>query len=193
MSRLLEEGKVRALGLSEVSADHIRRAQAVHPITAVQTEYSLWSRNPEIAVLQTCQELGISFVAFSPVGRGFLAGGVADVTSLLDKDIRRSMPRFELANARLNQRLLDGLRAVGSGIGVTPAQLCLSWLLSRAPHIVPIPGTTHLDHLHEDLAASQVKLSTQTLQELNALFAPGAAAGSRYNAVSQTEVFTEEF
>jgi aryl-alcohol dehydrogenase-like predicted oxidoreductase len=193
MSRLQEEGKIRALGLSEVGADLIRRAHAIHPIAAVQTEYSLWTRNPEIAVLHTCDELGIAFVAFSPVARGFLAGGVSDVASLLPKDIRRSMPRFEPGNVRLNQRLLEGLRAIGSSLGVTPAQLCLAWLMAQAPNVIPIPGTTRIDHLQEDLAAAQVTLSTQTLRELNALFPPGAAAGPRYNAATQAEVFTEDF
>jgi aryl-alcohol dehydrogenase-like predicted oxidoreductase len=193
MSRLREAGKIRALGLSEVSADLVRRAHGVHPISAVQTEYSLWSRNPEIAVLRACDELGIAFVAFSPVGRGFLAGGVGDVNNLGPKDIRRAMPRFEPGNARLNQRLLEGLRAVGSGLGVTPAQLCLAWLLSRAPSIIPIPGTTRIDHLQEDLAASQVTLPPETLRELNALFPPGAAAGHRYNGANRAEVFTEDY
>jgi hypothetical protein len=193
LADLVREGKVRAIGLSEVSATTLRRAHAVHPIAAVQTEYSLWTRNPEIAVLDTCRELGASLVAFSPVARGFLTGALRDVSAFEAKDIRRAMPRFEPANYARNLALLDGLAPIARDAGCTLAQLALAWLLARGEHIVPIPGTTSISHLEEDLGADSITLSPDAMRQLDALINPRSVAGARYNATNQTEVDTEEF
>jgi aryl-alcohol dehydrogenase-like predicted oxidoreductase len=193
MSRLVEEGKVRTLGLSEVSAPTIRKAHAVHPITAVQNEYSLWTRNAEIAALDTCSELGIAFVAFSPVARGFLCDAVPDVAGFDAKDIRRTMPRFDAANHARNLRLLPPYRALAREAGCTPAQLALAWLLHKAPHIVPIPGTTRVDHLREDLAAADVRLAPELIGRLDALINEKTVAGNRYSDQANREVDTEVF
>lgn len=193
LSDLVRQGKIQTIGLSEVSASTLRKAHAVHPITALQTEYSLWTRNPEIAVLQACKELGTAFVAFSPVGRGFLTGTLTDVATLDAKDIRRSMPRFAPENYAANLRLLQGLKAIATDAGCTLAQLALAWLLQQGEHIIPIPGTTRITHLDEDLAAADVQLSPQVLAQLNTLMAPRAITAGRYNAQSQSEVDTEEF
>lgn len=193
MAELVREGKVRSIGLSEVSAATLRKAHAVHPIAAVQTEYSLWTRNPEIAVLDACRELGAAFVAFSPVARGFLCDAVHDVSTLDAKDIRRSMPRFEAANHAANLQLLPGYRALAVEAGCTPAQLALAWLLHKAPHIVPIPGTTSVAHLAEDLAAAEVKLEAGLLARLEAHINQHTVAGNRYSAQSQSEVDTETY
>ena len=154
------EGKVKTIGLCEVSAATIRKAHAVHPVTAVQTEYSLWTRNPEVAVLDTCRELGITLVAFSPLGRGFLTGELRDVSTLPPKDIRLAMPRFQGEHFASNLELLDGLAAVAREQGCTMGQLALAWLLAQGEHIIPIPGTTRLDHLEENAGAASVRLST---------------------------------
>jgi aryl-alcohol dehydrogenase-like predicted oxidoreductase len=193
MGRLVEEGKVRTLGLSEVSAPTIRKAHAVHPLTAVQTEYSLWTRNPEIAVLDTCRELGITFVAFSPVARGFLADALPDVAKLDPKDIRKAMPRFEPANYEANLKLLPGYKALAQEAGCTPAQLALAWLLHKGSNIIPIPGTTSVDHLREDLAAADLKLSPELIARVEAHINQQTVQGNRYSAQSRTEVDTEEF
>jgi aryl-alcohol dehydrogenase-like predicted oxidoreductase len=193
MSRLVEEGKVRTLGLSEVSAPTIRKAHAVHPITAVQNEYSLWTRNAEIAALDTCRELGIAFVAFSPVARGFLCDAVPDVAGFDPKDIRRTMPRFDAANHARNLKLLPPYRALAREAGCTPAQLALAWLLHKAPHIVPIPGTTSVDHLREDLAAADVRLAPELIGRLVALINEKTVAGNRYSEQANREVDTEVF
>src|SRR6476661_4651746 len=147
MARLVEQGKVRALGLSEVSAATLRKAHAVHPIAALQTEYSLWTRNPEIAVLDACGELGTAFVAFSPVARGFLCDAVHDVTAFEAKDIRRTMPRFDPEHYARNLALLPGYKALAQEAGCTPAQLALAWLLHKGQDLIPIPGTTSVAHL----------------------------------------------
>jgi aryl-alcohol dehydrogenase-like predicted oxidoreductase len=165
----------------------------VHPIAAVQTEYSLWTRNPEIAVLDACRELGTAFVAFSPVARGFLCGGLTDVSTLDAKDIRRAMPRFAPAAYAANLRLLDSYRAVARKVGCTPAQLALAWLLHRGEHIIPIPGTTSVEHLHEDLGAAGVPLDAATLAELDELINERTVTGARYNAQNASEVDTENF
>ena len=188
---LVREGKIRAVGLSEVSAATLRRAHAVHPIAALQTEYSLWTRNPEIAVLDACAELGVAFVAFSPVGRGFLCGDLSDVSTLDPKDIRRSMPRFAPDNYAANLALLNGYKALASELGCTPSQLAIAWLLHKAPHIIPIPGTTSVAHLHDDLGAAKVVLSPATMAHLDSLIHAGNVAGSRYNAQGNSEVDTE--
>ena len=193
MARLKAEGKVRALGLSEVSAATLRRAHAVHPITAVQTEYSLWTRNPEIAVLAACRELGAAFVAFSPVARGFLTGALRDVAGLDAKDIRRGMPRFQPEAFAANLRLLEGYRAIAQQAGCSPAQLALAWLLAQGDDVIPIPGTTRADHLAEDLGAASVTLEAGTLAALDGLINQRTITGARYNGQSQSEVDTEQF
>ncbi|NYG34835.1 aldo/keto reductase [Sphaerotilus montanus] len=193
LGELVEAGKIRAVGLSEVSAATLRRAHAVFPITALQTEYSLWTRNPEIAVLDTCRELGTAFVAFSPVARGFLPGTLRDVSAFDAKDIRRAMPRFAPANYAENLRLLDGVAEVAREAGCTLAQLSLAWLLHRGEHILPIPGTTSVAHLEENLAATRVTLTPAQLQRLNTLVHHDTVRGARYNAATQTEIDTEEF
>ena len=193
LAELVQAGKVRAIGLSEVSAATLRRAHAVHPIAAVQTEYSLWTRNPEIAVLDACRELGAAFVAFSPVARGFLCGAQLDLAALDAKDIRRSMPRFEPANYAANLSLLPAYVALAREAGCSPAQLALAWLLHQAPHIVPIPGTTSLDHLADDLGASRVSLAPDVLTRLDGLINQQTVHGARYGAQASGEVDTESF
>jgi aryl-alcohol dehydrogenase-like predicted oxidoreductase len=193
MAELVRAGKVRALGLSEVSATTLRRAHAEHAISAVQSEYSLWSRNVEIAVHQACREIGATLVAFSPVARAFLTGTLTDVASLGAKDIRRSMPRFAPQAYAQNLRLLDGLKVLAAEQDCTPAQLALAWLLARGDDVVPIPGTTQLAHLQDNLGAARLTLPAATVQRLQALFHPHAAQGARYNAQSAAEVDTEEF
>jgi len=192
LSDLVRAGKVRALGLSEVSAATLRKAHAVHPIRAVQTEYSLWTRNPEIAVLQACRELGAAFVAFSPVARGFLCDALHDVSTLDAKDIRKSMPRFKPENYAINLKFLTPYKALAAEAGCTAAQLALAWLLHKAPHIVPIPGTTNVDHLREDLAAADVTLDAPLRGRLEALINQQTIAGNRYSDQSRQEVDTEE-
>lgn len=193
LERMVEAGKIGAIGLSEVSAATLRRAHAVHPIAAVQNEYSLWSRNVELGVLAATRELGAALVAFSPVARGFLAGGVASPDALSAGDIRRHMPRFDAGNFAANLRLFDALRAMASGLGITPAQLCLQWLFAQGEHVVAIPGTTSPDHLAENAAASSEPLPQDVLDRLDTLFAPDAIAGPRYPAATQAEIDTEEF
>ena len=193
MAELLREGKVRALGLSEVSAATLRRAHAVHPIAAVQTEYSLWTRNPEIAVLDACRELGAAFVAFSPVGRGFLTDALPDAAALDVKDIRRQMPRFAAPHWPANVALREQLLAVAQRLGLSLAQLSLAWVLARGEHVHVIPGTSRIAHLHDNLGAAQVRLSPAILAELDALMAPDAIHGPRYSAQSTAEVDTETF
>lgn len=193
ISDLVRAGKVRSVGLSEVSAATLRRAHAVHPISAVQTEYSLWTRNPEIAVLQACQELGAAFVAFSPLARGFLCDAVPDVSLLDAKDIRRSMPRFSPENHARNRMLLPAYKALAQEAGCTPAQLALAWLLHKAAHLIALPGTTSVEHLREDLAATKVELQPALVAKVEALINQQTVSGSRYGAQSAGEVDTEEF
>ncbi len=193
LSDLLRAGKIRSIGLSEVSADTLRKAQAVHPVAAVQTEYSLWTRNPEIAVLDACRELGAAFVAFSPLARGFLTGRLQDVTQFGERDIRRGMPRFDPANYAKNLKLLPPYLEVAQEIGCTPGQLALAWALHKAPHVLVIPGTTRLDHLEENLGAAQVRLDAKTMARLDELIGQRNVVGARYSAQSQSEVDTEMF
>jgi aryl-alcohol dehydrogenase-like predicted oxidoreductase len=193
LADLVREGKVRSLGLSEVSAATLRRAHAVHPIAAVQTEYSLWTRNPEIAVQGACAELGVAFVAFSPLARGFLTGTLRDVSTFPPRDIRRNMPRFQPANYAANLRLLDGVAEVARAAGCTLAQLALAWLLARGPNIVPIPGTRSAAHLAEDLGAAAVTLSPEAMQRLDVLINPRTVVGPRYDAAAQADIDTEDF
>ena len=193
LGELVRRGHIRTVGLSEVSVATLRRAHAEFPITAVQTEYSLWTRNPEIAVLDACRELGVAFVAFSPVARGFLCGGLTDVSTLDAKDIRRAMPRFAPEAYAANLKLLDGYQAIARDVGCTPAQLALAWLLHQGEHIIPIPGTTNVEHLHDDLGAVNVRLDAATMERLGALINERTVVGNRYNAQSAREVDTETF
>jgi len=193
MSRLVEQGKVQAVGLSEVSGATIRKAHAVHPVTAVQNEYSLWTRNPELGALAACRELGIAFVAFSPVGRGFLCDALHDVATLDAKDIRRTMPRFEPAHHAENLKLLPGYKALARQAGCTPAQLALAWLLHSGQDIIPIPGTTRVEHLQENLAAADVRLDTGLVERLEARINQQTVSGHRYGAQARHEVDTEDF
>ncbi|QLA81814.1 aldo/keto reductase [Acidovorax sp. JMULE5] len=193
LGELVRRGHIRTVGLSEVSAATLRRAHAEFPITAVQTEYSLWTRNPEIAVLDACRELGVAFVAFSPVARGFLCGGLTDVSTLDAKDIRCAMPRFAPEAYAANLKLLDGYQAIARDVGCTPAQLALAWLLHQGEHIIPIPGTTNVEHLHDDLRAVNVRLDAATMARLGALINERTVVGNRYNAQSAREVDTETF
>ncbi len=193
MGRLVEQGKVRTIGLSEVSAATLKRAHAVHPITALQSEYSLWTRNPEIAVLQACREIGAAFVAFSPLARGFLTSQPPDIGRFSAKDIRRAMPRFQPDTYAANLKLQGGYRALARQAGCSPAQLALAWLLAQGDDLLPIPGTTRLGHLQEDLEAAQVTLSPALIGELDALINAKTVTGRRYNATSSGEVDSEEF
>lgn len=193
MARLVEEGKARALGLSEVSAATLRRAHAVHPITALQSEYSLWTRNPELGTLDACGELGIAFVAFSPLGRGYLTGELRDVSALDAKDIRRPMPRFESEAYAKNLELLDGVGAIARDAGCSQAELALAWLLHRAEHVIPIPGTTSVPHLRENLGAAHVSLAREQMARLDALVNHRTVKGGRYPPAVQAEIDTENF
>ncbi|MEY3778160.1 MAG: aldo/keto reductase [Betaproteobacteria bacterium] len=192
LSDLVRQGKIQSIGLSEVSASTLRKAHAVHPIAAVQTEYSLWTRNPEIAVLKACEALGTAFVAFSPVARGFLCGPL-DIQGLDAKDIRKSMPRFTAENYAANFKLFAPYLELAKEADCSPAQLALAWLLHKAPHIIPIPGTTREQHLMDDLGAAQVKLSPDLVVRLEALINEHTVVGSRYNAQANSEVDTEVF
>jgi len=191
LADLVREGKIRTIGISEVSATTLRKAHAVHPIAALQTEYSLWTRDAEIAVLDVCKELGIAFVAFSPVGRGFLAGGVRDVAALPPKDIRLAQPRFMGENFARNLKLLDGLVQIARENDCTPAQLTLAWLLAQREYIIPIPGTTRLDHLDENAHAPDLHLTAETISRLNVLINSRTVSGPRYNDATFPEIDTE--
>ena len=188
--RAVEAGKIRTICLSEVSAATIRRAQAVHPITAVQSEYSPWVRNVEVAVLETCRELGIALVAFSPVARGFLAGAVR-TAQFTDGDLRATMPRFNEENLEKNLGLYDRFAQIAQAAGITPAQLSLAWVLSRGHHVIPIPGTRSIDHLREDVQAAHLRLDAASIAAVDAIFHPGAVAGPRYPASAQAQIDTE--
>lgn len=191
LADLVKEGKVRTIGLSEVSAPTLRRAHAVHPITALQTEYSPWTRNPEIAVLDACRELGVAFVAFSPVARGFLADNLHDPDALEEGDLRKAMPRFQGEAFQANLKLLDGFKAIARDAGCTPAQLCLAWLLQKDEIIVPIPGTTNPDHMVENARAAEVRLSDATMAAVEDLVNPRTVAGHRYSPAMQAAIDTE--
>jgi len=193
MSDLVRAGKVRSIGLSEVSATTLRKAHAVHPIAALQTEYSLWTRNPEIAVLKACEELGVTFVPFSPVARGFLCGDLRDVGGLAANDIRRTMPRFAADTYAANLHLLPGYLAIAQEVGCTPAQLALAWLLHKDSKLIPIPGTQNIHHLEDNMAAVNVALTADQMQRLEALINQHTVKGARYNAQATVEVDTEEF
>lgn len=180
MARLVEEGKVRYLGLSEAGAQTLRRACAVHPIAALQSEYSLWSRDPEDEVLATCRELGIGFVAYSPLGRGFLTGQITRFEDLAADDYRRFSPRFQGENFARNLALVDRIRAMAAAKGCSPSQLALAWVLTRGDDVVTIPGTKRRAYLDENLAALDVTLTAADLAEIDRIAPRGAAAGTRY-------------
>lgn len=182
MAELVRAGKVRSLGLSEVSAKTLRRAAAVHPIAALQSEYSLWARDVEREVLPTCRELGVSFVAFAPLGRGFLTGTVAGTDALAADDYRRQLPRFQGEAAAHNLRLVTQLEQVARQEGCSAAQLALAWLIARSPEVIAIPGTRRMQRLEENAAAADIVLAPATRERLDVLFAPGAVAGERYDA-----------
>jgi aryl-alcohol dehydrogenase-like predicted oxidoreductase len=182
MADLVRDGKVRAIGLSEVSANTLRRAAAVHPIAAIQSEYSLWSREAEIEVLPACRELGVCFVAFAPLGRGFLTGAVRDTAALAPDDYRRQLPRFQDKAAAHNARLVARLDEIARQQGGTAAQLALAWLLAQGPGVIPIPGTRRVQRLEENAAAVDIVLTPATRAAVGELFPVGAAAGERYDA-----------
>jgi aryl-alcohol dehydrogenase-like predicted oxidoreductase len=182
MGDLVRQGKVRHLGICEAGPQTIRRAHAVHPIAAVQIEYSLWTRDVEAEMLPLCEELGIGFVAYSPLGRGFLTGTVTDFEKLREGDARRRMPRFQGANLTANLQLVEELKAHAVSERCTPAQLALAWVLAQRPFIVPIAGTSRTRWLEENAAAAELRLSIDTADALAHIFRPGAAAGARYPA-----------
>ncbi len=193
LADLVGEGKIRMIGLSEMSADTLSRAHAVHPISAMQSEYSLMTRNPEIAVLDTCQELGVTFVPFSPVGRGYLANEPLDPNGYHDGDLRRTFPRFTDPHFSANLGLLAKARQHASDLGCTISQLALAWTLAQDKGAIPIPGTTNLQHLEDNFNAASIVLPAEMLATLNAEFAPEAVAGPRYSAPAQATVTTERF
>ncbi len=182
MAELVRAGKVRHLGLSEAAPATLRRAAAVHPIAALQTEYSLWSRDPEDEILATVRALGIGFVAYSPLGRGFLTGRFARLEDIPEGDYRRSSPRFQGENFRKNLDLVARVRAIAAEKGVTPAQLALAWVLAQGPDVVPIPGTARRDHLEQNVAALAVALGPSDLARIDEVAPKGAASGPRYHA-----------
>jgi aryl-alcohol dehydrogenase-like predicted oxidoreductase len=182
MAQLVQEGKVRYLGLSEAAPQTIRRAHAVHPIAALQTEYSLWSRDPEDEILPTCRELGIGFVAYSPLGRGFLTGRIKNSDDLPEGDVRpRFFPRFRDENLERNLALVRQLEAMAAEKGCQPSQLALAWVLAQGEDIVPIPGTKRRSYFEENVGAMDVELTADDLTRLNEMAPPGVAAGLRYN------------
>jgi len=184
MAELVRAGKVRYLGLSEAAPQTIRRAHAVHPISALQTEYSLWTRDPEDEILPTVRALGIGFVAYSPLGRGFLSGRIRSLDDLDKDDFRRFNPRFQGDNFTRNLDLVNQVRAVATEKGVTPSQLALAWVLSRGADVIPIPGTTRRSHLEENLGALEIDLTPEDLDRIESAFPKGATAGDRYPDMS---------
>ena len=188
MAELVQAGKVRHLGLSEASADTVRRAHAVHPITALQTEYSLWEREPETKVFPVLAELGIGFVPYSPLGRGFLTGQFRSPDDFAADDFRRHSPRFQGENFDRNLQLVDRVKELADAKGCTPAQLALAWLLAQGEHIVPIPGTKKRDRLRENLGAVDVELTAEDLTRLDELAPAGVAAGARYPHMGSIDV-----
>ncbi|NRP28404.1 General stress protein 69 [Marinobacterium sp. xm-d-420] len=193
MADLIKEGKIASYGLSEMSADTLRAAHKECPVAAIQTEYSLWTRNPEIAVLDACRELDVTFVAFSPLARGFLSLTIDNLDELAEKDIRRAMPRFYPENFEQNRALLSDYVAIAERAGCTPAQLALAWIRAKDPSIVSIPGTRFVEHMRDNLGAADVTLSSDIVNELEQLINRNTVAGERYSAGQQTEIDTEEF
>jgi aryl-alcohol dehydrogenase-like predicted oxidoreductase len=181
MADLVKEGKIRHIGLSEVSAQTLRRACKVHPITAVQTEYSLWTREPEGGILKACRELGVGFVPYSPLGRGFLTGKITDPSLFAADDFRRNLPRFQAETMRKNQQLLDRLQEVAGRYDATLAQMALAWVMSKGEDIVPIPGARKINHLRDNAAAADIMLSPEDIHTIDHIFAAENVAGLRYN------------
>ncbi|WP_405513122.1 aldo/keto reductase [Streptomyces canus] len=181
VAELVQEGKVRSFGLSEAGAETIRRAHSVHPVTAVQSEYSLWTRDPEPQVLPTCAALGIGFVPFSPLGKGFLTGAVDASTSFADGDVRSTIPRFTAENRAANQALVEHISALARAKDATPGQVALAWLLARHPSVVPIPGTRRIARIEENIGATRLPLSADELADLNELAGRVGVRGDRYN------------
>lgn len=181
MADLVKEGKIRHIGLSEVSAQTLRRACKVHPITAVQTEYSLWTREPEDGILKACRELGVGFVPYSPLGRGFLTGKITDPSLFAADDFRRNLPRFQAETMRKNQQLLDRLQQVAGRYDATLAQMALAWVMSKGEDIVPIPGARKINHLRDNAAAADIMLSPEDILTIDHIFAAENVAGLRYN------------
>ncbi|WP_284762836.1 aldo/keto reductase [Arthrobacter sp. efr-133-R2A-63] len=188
MAELVQAGKVRHLGLSEAAPDTIRRAHAVHPITALQTEYSLWEREPETKVFPVLAELGIGFVPYSPLGRGFLTGQIRSEADFAENDFRRHSPRFQGENFKRNLELVDRVKELADQKGCTPGQLALAWLLAQGEHIVPIPGTKKRERLAENLGATAVELSEDDLKRLDELAPAGSTAGARYPNMASIDV-----
>lgn len=180
MADLVKQGKVRHLGLSEAAPATIRRAHKVHPITALQTEYSLWTRDPEAEILATCRELGIAFVAYSPLGRGFFTSRFKSVADLVEGDYRKNHPRFEPSNLAHNVKVLEKVEGIARKLHCTPAQLALAWVLAQDENIIPIPGTKKRKYLEENVQAVGIRLTPDVLRELNEIAPPGIAAGTRY-------------
>lgn len=193
MARLQEEGKIRALGLSEVGVDALRRAHREHPIAALQSEYSLWSRNAELGTLAACKELGIAYVAFSPMGRAFLSGKLQQVDGLVQGDIRASMPRFQPEAYARNLQLLAPMQAIAERAGCTLAELAIAWVVNQGEHVIALPGTTSVAHLHENLRGGAIHLDAAVLAELDDLFQPEGIVGDRYALAAQREVDTEKY
>jgi aryl-alcohol dehydrogenase-like predicted oxidoreductase len=184
MAELVQQGKVRYLGLSEAAPATLRRAYATHPITALQTEYSLWSRDPEDDILPTIRELGIGFVAYSPLGRGFLSGAITQPSDLAEDDYRRHSPRFQGENFARNLQLVEQVKTIAQAKGVTPSQLALAWLLAQGDDIVPIPGTKRRAYLEENISAAEIQLTPDELQQIEAVAPKGITAGDRYPDMS---------
>ena len=180
MAQLVQEGKIRAIGLSEVNADTLRKAHAVHPVTALQSEYSLWTRDPEDEILQTCSELGIAFVAYSPLGRGFLTGQIKKFEDFEPGDYRRFSPRFQGDNFNKNLQLVEKIEAMARQKGCTTSQLALAWVMAQGEFIFPIPGTKHMKYLEENAGALDVALTQEELSEIDNIAPKGVAAGLRY-------------
>jgi aryl-alcohol dehydrogenase-like predicted oxidoreductase len=193
MAKLVADGKVGAVGLSEMSAATLRRAHAIHPVAAVQSEYSPFSRNVEISVLEACRELGAAFVAFSPLARGVLAGSLRDPTTLAPADVRRHMPRFSAGHWPANLHLAEMFAFLAGQAGMTPAQLCIAWVLSRGDHVLAIPGTTSLVHLEDTVSLRKFTLPYDLELQIDALINQGTVSGPRYPAAVQATIDTEEF
>lgn len=193
MQSAIEAGKIRSYGVSEWSSAHIREAHAIHPVAAVQPEYSLWTRNVELGVLETTAELGIALVAFSPVARGAICGIVKDPKDLGEKDIRRNMPRFSEENWPKNLELIERFCAIADREGLKPAQLALVWVLSRGDHVHAIPGTTSIEHMEENLAAASMSVADEVLEEVGTLINQQTVSGHRYPSVMRNTIDTEDF
>lgn len=191
MARMVREGKVRAIGLSEISVETLLKAHAIHPIAAVQSEYSLWSRGAEKGVIDACRQISAAFVAFSPLARGFLASADIDPDKFVANDIRRGMPRFQSPHFETNVKLLPDYRQIARDAGCSPAQLAIAWILSRSPNIIPIPGTTSSAHLEENVGAAACKLTAEITGRLEALINENTVSGARYPAATLNEIDTE--